>query len=496
MAGLLDILSNISPEQNRGLLAAAAHILQQSGPSRTPFTLGQGIGAGIEAYQGSMEHQRARTLAEQEAQQVAELRGYAIKDKQSDYQAQELQLQRAKELATLRDSYQKTRGARPQSAPPMDRSANAVMQGMVSGVMPQMEAPGAPTAGGMPVGGQGHSGGVDLAALAQEHLEYAQFLRDNGQHEAAQSETDKALKLMPEFDTTPRTGNDASGKPFQYLVGKRGEKRILENTLPREELKLANLGGKDVAYNPFGLREGQEFKRTMTPGEAASNSLGWANHGISKERLSLDRQAQGPGGSKAPAGYRWAATGSLEAIPGGPATKGATATEGERKASTLLQRMEGAQQQMNAALSDDARADTPGLLSKGLRGVGAESLANTITGSERQRVEAAELDFLDAGLTLGTGAAYTREQLEGYRRSYFPQIGDTDDTIADKAVRRQRLTEAAQIAAGRAAVPTGYGSSANQSNGARHKSALPGQVMDGYRFKGGNPADRNAWEKL
>lgn len=28
------------------------------------------------------------------------------------------------------------------------------------------------------------------------------------------------------------------------------------------------------------------------------------------------------------------------------------------------------------------------------------------------------------------------------------------------------------------------------------KSALKGQVMDGYRFKGGNPADQNNWEKL
>ena len=34
------------------------------------------------------------------------------------------------------------------------------------------------------------------------------------------------------------------------------------------------------------------------------------------------------------------------------------------------------------------------------------------------------------------------------------------------------------------------------SGGGQLKSAMKGQVMDGYRFKGGNPADPNAWEKL
>jgi hypothetical protein len=66
-------------------------------------------------------------------------------------------------------------------------------------------------------------------------------------------------------------------------------------------------------------------------------------------------------------------------------------------------------------------------------------------------VESAQLDILDAALTLGPGAAYTREQLEGYRRSYFPQIGDSPAAIRDKAARLQNVIEAAKIAAGRAA---------------------------------------------
>ena len=44
--------------------------------------------------------------------------------------------------------------------------------------------------------------------------------------------------------------------------------------------------------------------------------------------------------------------------------------------------------------------------------------------------------------------------------------------------------------------PSEHRSPTTTRKGPTHKSAMKGQVMDGYRFKGGNPADPNAWEKL
>jgi hypothetical protein len=163
------------------------------------------------------------------------------------------------------------------------------------------------------------------------------------------------------------------------------------------------------------------------------------------------QHSQGQG--KAPSGYRFKPDGSLEAIPGGPAIKSENASEGERKAATLLQRLEGSQKQLLAALNTNPNAAKPELLSSGLRNIGAEAAANTITNTQRQQVENAQLDILDAALTLGTGAAYTREQLEGYRRSYFPQIGDDEATVKDKADRLNNVIGAAKTSAGRAAKP-------------------------------------------
>jgi hypothetical protein len=174
---------------------------------------------------------------------------------------------------------------------------------------------------------------------------------------------------------------------------------------------------------------------------------------------------------KAPAGYRVSADGrGLEFIPGGPADPARTGekapSEGERKAAILLMRLEGSQKQMNDALKDEPGAAKPELIPSMMRGlpfVGgarAEAPANVMTGEVRQRVESAQLDMLDAALTLGTGAAYTKEQLEGYRKSYFPQIGDGPKQVADKKDRLDNVIRAARVAAGRAA-PQGASNTGN-----------------------------------
>ena len=81
-------------------------------------------------------------------------------------------------------------------------------------------------------------------------------------------------------------------------------------------------------------------------------------------------------------------------------------------------------------------------------------IPNKFTSAQRQIIESAQLDITDAALTLGTGAAYTKEQLETYRKSYFPQIGDKPEVVVAKRARLQNILQSAAIASGRAKVPT------------------------------------------
>ena len=160
-------------------------------------------------------------------------------------------------------------------------------------------------------------------------------------------------------------------------------------------------------------------------------------------------------GAAAPAGGGQDARGTVGVTDGGRPmvpftgkTAGAT-TEGERKAATLLQRLQFSQSQLTQALSDDPDAAKPGVFASAVAKL-STPLANTLTPEARQRVESAQLDMLDAALTLGTGAAYTREQLEGYRSAYFPSIGDGPNQVKDKKARLENVISAAQIAAGKA----------------------------------------------
>jgi len=127
-------------------------------------------------------------------------------------------------------------------------------------------------------------------------------------------------------------------------------------------------------------------------------------------------------------------------------------SEGERKAATLASRLNFSVGQMNQAIGADPKAAMPNTAAEIARFVSrTDFLPNKLNSEQRQIVEAAQEDVLDAALTLGTGAAYSREQLAGYKKSYFPQIGDSDATVKTKQERLNNLLRSAEVASGRAA---------------------------------------------
>jgi len=127
-------------------------------------------------------------------------------------------------------------------------------------------------------------------------------------------------------------------------------------------------------------------------------------------------------------------------------------SEGERKSAVLANRLNFSVGQMNSAINADPSAAMPKTTSEVARFLTrSDFLPNVLNSQQRQVVEAAQMDVLDAALTLGTGAAYTIPQLESYRKSYFPQIGDSKETAQSKQDRLMNLLKSAEIASGRAA---------------------------------------------
>ena len=186
-----------------------------------------------------------------------------------------------------------------------------------------------------------------------------------------------------------------------------------------------------------------------------------------------------PGGGtsdKAPSGYRWGADGNLVAIPGGPADKasgggqtqvienadgtqtiipGGKTTEDMNKSAGYALRMERALEDIAAAEKLDPDANRPGV-GVALLDMLPTALGNAGKSAERQNVEAAQLDALDAALTLNTGAAYTKEQLQSLRKAYFPQVYDKPPAIEGKKRRLEGLIKTARLRA-RGAYPQTHG---------------------------------------
>lgn len=164
-----------------------------------------------------------------------------------------------------------------------------------------------------------------------------------------------------------------------------------------------------------------------------------------------------------------------------------TATEGERKAGTLANRLDFAMSQVNDVMSLNPDAAMPGKVASLFGAMGMDYLSNLSNPADRQIIEAAQEDMLDAALTLGTGAAYTKEQLAGYKKSYFPQLGDTDAVISAKRTRLQNLIKTAYDAAGRAAPE-------NMLSADNAMGEVPDGVPAGSYIIGKTPDGVNVWK--
>jgi len=397
-------------------LSAAAALLQASGRSAVPISLGQALGGALQAGQGAYEKGRASSF--QDLLLNAKL--------QEAKSAQDLQKQIAGVFA----------------APP-------------TALSPEQQALMAPVSEAGPFGPK--VARAELAAtiqppsadeiLASQYRRAAQISTSAGKAEDAKRYMDIAKELNPRAEVIgqPFEVTDPKGNPILVQQYKDGTTKTMTGYGPKRDVVLTNLGGQTVAVNKSSLKGGETFAQTMTPSEIANLGVARANLGVAQGGLALRQQEFLRGAfdiKETPEGLVYVPKVPGATVPimgaGGEQLKGVSGgkpTEGERKAATLLSRMQLAQTQM-----DQGKPGMPGFFTSITPRVGLPE--------ERKRVEDAQLDFLDAALTLATGAAYTEFQLKGAMQSYFPKFGDDAATIAEKELRRKNLMEAARISAG------------------------------------------------
>lgn len=136
------------------------------------------------------------------------------------------------------------------------------------------------------------------------------------------------------------------------------------------------------------------------------------------------------------------------------------------------------------------------------------ALANKWGGQDFQDYSQAAKSFETAFMPILSGQAVSASEAQRMIRANLPEYGDTRETLARKATNRAMMINGAADLMGKdrpfpkvgtmdlLGTKPGSQPHAGQSRAANTgpPPPKPGDIVKGYRFKGGNPGDRNAWE--
>jgi hypothetical protein len=411
-------------------LSAAGALLQASGRSAVPISMGQAFGAALQAGQQGYQQAKAGSLQDL-------LIGQKLQEAKT---AQELQTQLGsiftKPTTALSPEQQALAMPGMQAGPTMARAE------LAANIQPPSDA----------------------EIKAAQYQRAADLLASRGKGEEAKRYQDMARDLNPRAKVVgqPFEVTDPTGKPIMVQQFESGDIRTMQGFGPKRDVILQNLGGTTVAVNKSALKGGETFAQTMSPTEIANLKVAQGNLAVAQGGLGLRQQEFARSGFdrvETPEGFAYVpkAPGGV-AMPvmgaGGQQLKGISGgkpTEGETNAAGFAQRME----LSNSIINSLPAGSQPGAMTRTLEtipfvgGVAARSGQSVQT----QQFDQAAQDWIRAKLRKESGAAIGVDEARQEYATYFPMVGDTAEKIAQKAEARRVVTLGMQKSAGKAYEP-------------------------------------------
>jgi hypothetical protein len=233
-----------------------------------------------------------------------------------------------------------------------------------------------------------------------------------------------------------------------------------------------------------------------------------ANRGTQIELQGMIDQRMAANRAARPAAPARAVAGGGAPAAGTPAAAGKPATVSEQSAGYNIGRVLEAAKAIKGAVDRSPEADAPSAVEAAVGALPFTAKAVNFTrGGDRQIVAAAQRDMLDGLLYLATGAAYNKEQLAGQYESYITAFSDKPEARESKRQRLAQLVKNAKVRAGKAWTPElekTLNDLFGKEDGAEPAASAPpapstpkvNQVVNGYRYMGGDPAKPSSWKKI
>jgi hypothetical protein len=293
-----------------------------------------------------------------------------------------------------------------------------------------------------------------------------------------------AAKLAEEEFGSPQSGI-IGGQPSTYVVSKRGNIRVLD-VKPTPDQTQVDTGAEILIMDKGTGTIVQRIPKAIGPADLKRLGFEEERIGLEKQRVGLERAGLGlrqqefnrgnyqiketdqglqyvpvtPGGAALPV-----TTPTGEVVKGG----GTKPTEGQLNAAGYASRMIEAESIIGQAPSQAQRAGTIATAVGAIPLVGGVAERSLMTPAQQQ-VRQAQEDWVRSKLRKESGAVIGDEEMAREIKTYFPQIGDSPEVIAQKSRSRQIAINAMKTSAGNAmsqvqAVPP----QAPPSSGKRYK---------------------------
>lgn len=423
MAGPLDFLRNMTPEQNQALLAAGSQILARSAPGRQPFSFGQAMGVGGVAFQESMADQEERAGRAREREMSILARGAQLEE-----------MLRKRQHSQKVGDFWKGQGGAPVAMPvPTERTSLSASEA-------------ASTTGGP-------AAAPSMIGYFHQLMQEGSQLRAAGLYEEADAREKLAAQFRPRANWQTVKGENGEVVNAAYFDD--GTRGPADNYKVAEKLVFRDTGPRTEGLNPFTGDVESSLENGVSPDTAARIAAQRERTAFDREALTTHKRTVGrltynegvggfivPPSAENPTGaiipLQGARGPKLTEFQGKSAAFGLRAEEADRIHTSLLGKYSPA-----AINSKMAVSDWP------LVGGTLGAVTNTLALSDNdQKAEQAQRDFINAILRQESGAAIMTDEFDNARKQYFPQPGDGEAVIAQKARNRELAIQGLKTNAG------------------------------------------------